>query len=294
VGYLNFAFVAAIASWLAWGVARVAGASLDMGQVAGGLFAVAGLATVYGLVNAATLRVTRFVVELPNLPAAWRDRDVALVSDLHVGNIRGPRFIRRVVARLNELKPDAVFIAGDMFDGAQVNIPEAVKPWATFRAPKGTYFVTGNHDEFSDSRAYIAALAPTGVRVLNNEALSIEGLQIIGVHDSETHRPDHYREILRRVRIDPARASILLVHQPAHLRIPEEAGISLQLSGHTHRGQFWPWSILVRRIYGPFAYGLNRLGRMQVCTSSGAGSWGPPMRVGSKSEIVLLTLRAAK
>lgn len=290
LGFLNFALLAALACWLALGISRLAHLAPDLPRLAGCFYGIAGVVTLYGLANAARLRVTRYTVRLPNLPAAWRGREVALVSDLHVGNIRGPRFVGTVVARLKQLQPAAVFIAGDMFDGAKVDSARSVEPWSTFRPPAGTYFVTGNHDEFSDPAPHLAALAKTGVRILHNEKVDVEGLQIVGVHDSETHRRDGYREILQRARIDRARPSILLAHQPAHLDVPEAAGISLQVSGHTHRGQSWPWSLLVHRIYGPFAYGLNRRGRMQVCTSSGAGSWGPPMRVGTKAEIVLLRL----
>jgi hypothetical protein len=105
--------------------------------------------------------------------------------------------------------------------------------------------------------------------------------------------PAVLREILRGVRLDPALPSVLLAHRPVNLAVAEEAGISLQVSGHTHRGQMWPWSLLVSRIYGPFAYGLHRLGRLQVCTTSGAGTWGPPLRLGTKSEWVLIRLEQA-
>ena len=288
MGFLNYALVAAIASWAALGLVRISGLDVDPSRIARVLFGCAIVVTLFGLGNAARLRVTRATVRLANLPEWWRGREVALVSDLHVGNIRGARFIRRVVSRLEQLKPAAVFIAGDMFDGARVDIPRSVEPWKEFRAAAGIYFVTGNHDEFSDRRAYLTELAAVGIHVLNNEKVDVLGLQIVGVHDSETHRPKIYREILERAGIDRGRASVLVAHQPAHLEIPEQAGVSLQLSGHTHGGQFWPWSFLVRRIYRQFAYGLNSLGGLQVFTSSGAGSWGPPMRVGTRSEIVLL------
>ncbi|MDB6127878.1 MAG: Metallophosphoesterase [Verrucomicrobia bacterium] len=292
MGFLNYALVAAVASWVALGLIRLAGLSFDPAMIARGLFGCAIVVTLYGLVNAAMLRVTRVTVHLANLPEWWRGREVALVSDLHVGNIRGARFIRRVVARLKDLQPSAIFIGGDMFDGARVDIPHSVAPWTEFRATAGTYFVTGNHDEFSDRRAYLVELAAAGIHVLNNEKIDVRGLQIVGVHDSETHRPKIYAEILERARIDRGQASILLAHQPGHLEVPEDAGVSLQLSGHTHGGQFWPWSLLVRRIYRRFAYGLNQHGALQVFTSSGAGSWGPPMRVGTRSEIVVLRLEA--
>jgi predicted MPP superfamily phosphohydrolase len=121
----------------------------------------------------------------------------------------------------------------------------------------------------------------------------VEGLQIVGVHDSEAVEPEIFRKILQDAALDRRQASILLAHRPSNLSIPEAAGISLQVSGHTHKGQNWPWSWVAYKVHGPFAYGLNRLGNLLVLTSSGAGTWGPPMRVGTRSEIVLIRLECA-
>jgi predicted MPP superfamily phosphohydrolase len=123
---------------------------------------------------------------------------------------------------------------------------------------------------------------------LNNEKVALDGLQVVGIHDSEAGNPAQLRAILQQARLDRKQPSILLAHRPVNLSVPEEEGISLQLSGHTHRGQLWPWNLLVSRIYGPFAYGLHRLGNLLVYTSSGVGTWGPPLRVGTQSEIVLI------
>ncbi|HKB90235.1 MAG TPA: metallophosphoesterase, partial [Opitutaceae bacterium] len=241
-----------------------------------------------GLINAAWFRVTRIDIRLPNLPEAWQGRTVALVTDLHLGHISGPGFLGRIIARLRSLQPDAVFISGDMFDGTTVELDQLVAPWRNYSAPRGIFYVTGNHDEFAERTIYLDAVQRTGVRVLNNEKVVVDGLQIVGVHDSEAGDPAKLRRILRRVRLNPQQPCVLLAHQPANLAVAEEEGISLQLSGHTHKGQFWPWTLVVSRIYGRFAYGLHRLKKLQVYTSSGAGTWGPPLRVGTKSEIVLI------
>jgi predicted MPP superfamily phosphohydrolase len=288
VGFLNFALGASFACWLFWGFSRAARIDLPPAPMAWVLYGIAAAVTVYGLLNAATLRIKEVTVTLPNLPSAWEGRAVAVVTDIHIGNIRGPHFVRRIVERLRKLEPAAVFIAGDMFDGARVDIADSVEAWRTLRTDAGIFFVTGNHDEFADPAAYLAALRNVGLRVLDNEKVEVEGLQIVGVHDSQTHRPAAYREMLSRVGLDRTRASVLIAHHPAHLEIPQQAGISLQVSGHTHAGQFWPWTHVVRRIYRRFTYGLNRMNGLQVLTSSGAGSWGPPIRVGTHSEIVLL------
>lgn len=288
LGALNFAFFAALACWIIGGVAWLAGWQLPRPELATVLFGLALVATVYGLINAKWLRISRVKVELPNLPEAWQGRTVALVTDLHLGPLSGPDFLRRVLARLRILQPDAVFISGDMFDGPTLGLDKLVAPWREFSAPKGVYFVAGNHDEFAERSLYLDPASRVGVKVLNNEKVSLDGLRLIGVHDSEAGDPGELRSILRQAQIDREQPSILLAHRPINLTIAEEEGISLQLSGHTHHGQIWPWNLLVRRIYGRAAYGLSRLGRMLVYTSSGTGTWGPPLRVGTKSEIVLI------
>jgi predicted MPP superfamily phosphohydrolase len=288
LGALNFAFFAALACWLVEGATLLAGWPLPRFQLALVLFGLAFLATIYGLINATRIRVSRVTVRLPHLPEAWQGRTAALVTDLHLGPLSGASFVRRITARLRSLQPDAVFISGDMFDGPTHGLDRMVAPWREFSTPKGIFYVTGNHDEFAERSLYLDPVRRVGIQVLNNEKISLDGLQIVGVHDSEGGDPSKLRAILRDVRIDRLHPSILLAHRPINLSIAEEEGISLQLSGHTHGGQIWPWNLLVSRIYGPFAHGLSRLGTMLVYTSSGVGTWGPPLRVGTKSEIVLI------
>jgi len=292
MGFLNFAFLAALACWPTAWAAQALGSTLDRGSIAAILLLTSGLAALYGLINAGWLRVTRYTVCLQHLPAWWQGREVALVSDLHVGVIRGTNFVRRIVDRLNALKPTVVFISGDLFDGAKVDVVDSVEPWRSLRASAGAYFVTGNHDEFGDRTRYLRALTGVGVQVLDNEKRVVEGLQVVGIHDAETHRPALFETLLERARIDRSLPSILLAHRPENLEAAERAGVSLQLSGHTHAGQFPLWTVIVRTIYGRFAYGLHRHGSLQVVTSSGAGTGGPPFRVGTRSEIVLLRLES--
>lgn len=155
-------------------------------------------------------------------------------------------------------------------------------------APFGAYFVTGNHEEFSSPTEYLDAVKRFRIRVLVNEKVIVDGLQIVGVDYRDSTNPERFRSILRRAALQHDAASILLVHTPDRLPISAEEGVSLQLSGHTHRGQYFPFTLIVSRIYGKFAYGLNYFGNLAVYTSCGAGTWGPPMRLGSNPEIVLI------
>ena len=288
LGTLSFFFLAACSCWVLYGGARIFRLHPNQPILALLLFAIALLLSVYGIINAAWTRVRRVTVKLPNLPESWRGRVAALVSDTHLGHVRGYGFIRRIVEMLARLRPDMVLIAGDMYDGTAAKVNELAEPWSKLSPPLGTYFVTGNHEEFTDHTKYVNAVERAGVRVLNNEKVNVDGLQLVGVHFRDSTNDEHLRAILRRADVDRNRASILLTHAPDRVNIAEEEGISLQLSGHTHGGQFFPFTWITSRIYGKFVYGLQRLGTLLVYTSYGAGTWGPPFRLGTTPEIVLI------
>jgi uncharacterized protein len=288
LGTLSFCFLAACLCWAIYGGARLAGLHPNPRELVISLFALALLASLYGIVNAAWTRVRRVSVTLPNLPESWRGRVAALVTDTHLGHVRGSRFLRRIVKTLTGLRPDIVFIAGDMYDGTVARVRELAQPWTDLAAPLGAFFVLGNHEEFTDSSKYLNAVERSGVRVLNNEKVTVDGLQIVGVHYRDSTNDDHFRSVLQKADVDRDRASILLTHAPDRLKIAEEEGFSLQLSGHTHGGQFFPFTWITSRIYGKFVYGLQRLGNLLVYVSYGAGTWGPPLRLGTTPEIVLI------
>jgi uncharacterized protein len=288
LGFLTFLFFAAVFCWIIFGVARLAGLEVSFHRMVEWLFSAAVLAGLYGVCNASWTRITRTTVRLANLPPAWRGRRAALISDLHLGHVRNRSFLRRMVATILKEEPDAIFIAGDLYDGTAIDIRRAAEPLSELVAPHGVYFVAGNHEQFGDESKYLHAIAAAGVRVLINERVEVDGLQIVGVPYQHAAQGGHFTSVLQGIGLDRNRASILLTHAPDHPGIAEAAGVSLQLSGHTHLGQFIPWSWMARRIYRQFVYGLSQIGKMQVFTSSGAGTWGPPLRLGSNPEIVVL------
>jgi len=288
LGVLTFLFLAAVGAWLVLGIAALAGMNLNFHHLVEWFYAVALAAGIAGVINASWTRITRATVRLANLPDTWRGRKAALISDLHLGHVRNGNFLRRMVAMILDEGPDAIFIAGDLYDGTAIDAHRAAEPLSKLTAPHGVYFVAGNHEQFGDDSQYLNAVKAAGVRVLHNEKVEADGLQIVGVHYKDATRGEHLASTLEQVKLDRGRASILLVHAPDHPAVAEAAGVSLQLSGHTHLGQFVPWSWFARKVYRQFVYGLSRIGRMQVFTSSGAGTWGPPLRLGSNPEIVVL------
>jgi predicted MPP superfamily phosphohydrolase len=288
MGLVSFLLIAAVSSWIIFGVARLAGLDMNFHRTVELLFGAAVVAGLYGVYNASWTRITRTTVRLANLPAAWHGRRAALISDVHLGHVRNGSFLRRLVAKILREQPDAIFIAGDLYDGTAIDARRAAEPLNELVAPHGVYFVAGNHEQFGDDSKYLHAIAAAGVRVLSNEKVEVDGLQIIGVPYRNATQNGRFASVLHGFRLDRDRASVLLTHAPDHPEIAEAAGVSLQLSGHTHLGQFIPWSWMARRVYQQFVYGLSRIGRMQVFTSSGAGTWGPPLRLGSNPEIVML------
>lgn len=288
LGLLTFLFLGAICSWTIFAVARLLKFHMDFHRTVEWLFCAAIAAALYGLLNASWTRITRTTVRLANLPEAWHGRTAALISDVHLGHVRNGSFLRRIVAKILKEEPDAIFIAGDLYDGTAIDAGRAAEPLKKLVAPSGVYFVAGNHEQFGDDSKYLDAIAAAGIRVLRDEKVEVDGLQIIGVPYHNAIKNRRFATVLRSIQLDRDRASILLTHAPDHPEIAEAAGVSLQLSGHTHLGQFIPWSGIARRIYRQFVYGLSRIGKMQVFTSSGAGTWGPPLRLGSNPEIVIL------
>jgi len=288
LGFLSFAVLASVAAWLIRGFSALFHLGWEPQGIAIAMLGLATAATIYGLLNSAHMRVRQVTVKLPNLPATWHGRVAAFVSDTHLGHIRGYRFANRLVALLSRFAPDIILIGGDMYDGTAADARLLASPLERLSPPLGTYFVAGNHEEFGDHAGYLEAVRGSGVRILNNEKIVVDGLQLVGVHHRDSIHPERFRAILRSAGLDPDTASILLTHSPNQLPIAAEEKIGLQLSGHTHAGQFFPFTWFTSRIYGPFVYGLKRLGDLLVYTSCGAGTWGPPMRVGTSPEIVLI------
>ena len=215
LGFLSFLFLAALLSWIVYGVAQLFSLPWQRQSIAFTIFGAAILVGVYGLLNAASVRVNKISVTLPNLPASWRGRVVALVTDMHLGHVRGNLFAKRVVEMLSRLNPDIVLIAGDMYDGTAADVGKLAEPLANLSAPLGTYFVS-DHEEFSDHTKYLDAVRKSGVRVLNNEKVIVDGLQLVGVHHRDSVDPQRFRAILRNADLDADRASILLTHAPVN------------------------------------------------------------------------------
>jgi predicted MPP superfamily phosphohydrolase len=239
------------------------------------------------------------VVPLPGLPAALEGFTIAQISDIHVGPTIKRAFVEGIVRRVNLLDADVVAITGDLVDGSVRELSHHTEPLGSLKSRHGTYVVTGNHEYYSGANAWIHELRRLGTRVLLNEHVVLEhdGAQVAlaGVTDYSAHHfdPAHRSDPQGSVADAPRDAvKVLLAHQPRSAAAAEKAGFDLQLSGHTHGGQFWPWNLFVR-LQQPFTAGLHQLGTMWVYISRGTGYWGPPMRFGIPSEITRIRLTRA-
>ncbi len=243
----------------------------------------------------AAVEVANVTVHLPQLPAGTKPTTIVQLTDLHVGPTIGRRFIEHVVRKTNELAPDIIAITGDLVDGSVERLRDAVAPLGDLRAKQGVFFVTGNHEYFSGVGPWLAELQRLGIRVLRNERVPLASFDLAGVDDWTASRftPDHGHDLNKALAgRDPARPVVLLAHQPKAILEASAQGVALQLSGHTHGGQIWPFTFLVK-LAQPYVAGLHRHGDTHIYVSPGTGYWGPPMRLGTRAEITHITLLPA-
>jgi uncharacterized protein len=256
------------------------------------------LITLLGFLNARrTARVVTVEIPLRDLPPALQGFTIAQISDIHVGPTIKQRYLERIVEAVNRLKPDLVAITGDLVDGSVAELASHIEPLRRLVSKHGSFFVTGNHEYYSGVDAWVVELRRLGIRVLHNEHVVIErnGARLViagvpdfgGQHFHESHRSDP-QQALAGAPADAA-ARVLLAHQPRSAPAAARAGFDLQLSGHTHGGQFLPWNFLVR-LQQPFTAGLHKVEQLWVYVSRGTGYWGPPKRFGAPSEITQLKL----
>lgn len=263
--------------------------------VAAGATLAATAAVGYGTVT--TLRgpaVKRVTIPLAKLPRAAHGFRIAVVSDIHLGPILGRAHTRRVVETINRTDPDLVAIVGDLVDGSVADLAPAAEPLRGLRSRYGSYFVTGNHEYYSGAAQWIDHVRELGVHPLENARTELPGFDLAGVNDlagqTEHAGPDYDLTLSGR---DPLRAVVLMAHQPVTIHDTVRFGVDLQLSGHTHGGQMWPFTY-VAAATNPTVAGLERYGDTQLYVTRGAGAWGPPVRVGAPPDVTVVELASAR
>lgn len=271
-------------------------------RITGGLIGTAVVGEVgYGLTRAlGDAEIVDVPVVLKRLPPALDGFTIVQLTDIHIGGTIGRSFTQELVDRTNALGADAVALTGDFVDGSVDELREAFAPFAQLKAPHGVFFVTGNHEYYSGAAEWVAHIASLGIRVLRNERVAIERagavFDLAGIDDHGGHKfyADHGPDLVRAMAgRDPQRAVVMLAHQPRQVHQVAKHDVDLQLSGHTHGGQIWPWHYLVSLQQGGLLAGRYQIGATQLYVSRGPGYWGPPVRVGAPPEITRVILRSA-
>jgi len=249
------------------------------------------LLSIWGIYRALVPKVTTYEIVIKGLPASWHNRVVVQLSDVHLGPVYRKKFFYRLIDKINSLKPEAVFITGDLFDGMEADFSWMNHPFKKLKAPRGIYYSFGNHDLYLGFNKTVSLLSGNPVKILDNKLVNISGLQVIGINYSFDSSFNLEKAILRQVGYKPERPSILLFHEPKNISLAKKVDINLQLSGHTHDGQLWPFNYIVKWAHKNFSYGLFQDGNFSLVISSGAGTWGPPMRTAARAEIVKIILK---
>lgn len=244
----------------------------------------------FGLYNAWLPKTTTYEVTIKDLPESWDNKVVVQISDVHLGPVYRKLFFERLLNKVQANNPEAIFITGDLFDGMESDFSWLNHPFAKIRAPRGIYYSFGNHDLYLGFNRAIELLQGSPVVVLDNKMMTVDGLQIIGINYSFNKDFDLEAAILKQVGYSKAMPSILLFHEPKNIELAKNAEIDLQLSGHTHNGQLFPFNYIARSAYKGFGYGLFTLDDFSLIVNRGAGTWGPPIRTSGRSEIVKIIL----
>lgn len=288
-----YVFLGALVLGVCLIVGKLGGASLPVWSAWLIVLACVSLAAI-GFVQARHIKVTRYTITLPDAPTSWNNKTAVLVSDTHFGLINHRRFSDKVVNAIITLDPDFVLHAGDFYDGPSIDTAPISESWKRLATTTPVFMAPGNHEEYGNYTGFLDSLREAKITILDNKVTSLDGVQIAGITYHAGKESPAAGDAIRALLLDTSVPTILINHPPTALSAASSAGVDLQVSGHTHNGQLWPIKYLVRRIYGKYTYGLQPYEQMNVITTSGVGTFGPPFRLGNTPELVLITFNPTK
>ncbi|MCB9812760.1 metallophosphoesterase [Candidatus Nomurabacteria bacterium] len=257
------------------------------GVVIGLVVLVAG-ASVHALFAGHALTTKEYTVAVEHLEQPVR---IVHLADIHVGTVHQSEYLRRVVEATNAAKSDLVLITGDLFDGSAPIDTSILSPLNDLEAP--SYFSNGNHEEYEGLKLVSDTVGPLDLTLLANEKIDWQGIQLVGVNDRQSLRNTSLAEVLDSLELVPGAPTILMYHSPSDWAVARERGVGLMLSGHTHNGQIWPFTLLVKLAF-PYINGLYAEEGKSLHVTPGTGTWGPPMRLGSHNQVTVLHLVPAE
>ena len=310
MGFLIHFLVAVTVIWVITGVSGLTGFFVNKQLLAAVLLMAAAGYSVFGVWSSFHPVVREIRVPIKHLPEQWEGRPIIQLSDVHLGHIYGKSFADRLVRQVNDLNPYLILITGDLFDGVDGPYESFIESINRLEAKDGVFFVTGNHEHYAGIKEVLKILKKSRLQILDNELVDVDGLKIIGVSYPGIERIADIKNLNPGEGGETTR--ILMFHTPTHLlknsgdrakrhvgtywkpdtsfALNKKLGVDLQLSGHTHHGQIFPFNFVSRWLFKGYDYGLKRDGDFQIYTSCGTGSWGPPMRSPVQPEIALIRL----
>lgn len=269
------------------------------------------LANIWGIYASWVPRITRYSVKI-HKEHNWHGKKIVMIADTHYGNIYGARDARYLVKRINKLSPEIVLIPGDFFDGPFIDYSSVVSEFWDIQAPHGVLFANGNHEEYTHTKTILKSIkhpilrirkpasndrlheslqkSQQEITVINNEKIEIDGLVFAGVTYHDTETPDWLIKNMNHLKLDETKPTILLKHKPTLHTTLENYPVDLVVSGHTHKWQFFPLSLIMKAVYGKYVHGKVEKNNQTAITTCWVGTWWPPQRVGTRSEIVVIEL----
>lgn len=241
-----------------------------------------------GLIQAKFIKTTSYTINLPGAPIEWNDKKAVLVSDTHFGLINHRNFSDKVVSKILNINPDFVLHAGDFYDGPKNNTALITESWKNLAQKIPVFYAPGNHEEYGDYEGFLTSIKNAGVTALVNSVKEYQGVQIAGITYRDKNQIESASIALKNMGLKENTPTILINHPPTFQSAVQNFGIDLMVSGHTHKGQFWPLNFIVKRIYGKYIYGVNKDGDLITITTSGVGTAGPPLRLFNTPELVII------
>lgn len=247
------------------------------------------LVSVYGVFNVYNVQTKNISLDIENLPESWKGKKAVHITDVHLGAILRDGHMQRIVKEVDKVKPDIIFITGDLFDSIDGNIKYFQDSLKSLSAPLGVFFVTGNHETYLGVETAEQIFEGTNIIMLDNELAEIDGVQIVGIAYPEEARKKNIVESIKGIEgFSNEKTNILLNHEPIEIEGIKNLGIDLMLTGHSHKGQMWPFNYITNSLFKGYDYGFFKEGDFHLYASCGVGVWGPTMRTSGHSEVVVI------
>lgn len=254
------------------------------------LVVLASLAGIAGMLQTLTVRTVSYEISAPAL-GAWSGKRIAVIADTHFGLVNQTRLAQRTIKVIQKADPDVVLIAGDYFDGATFDFEAIAPAWKSLTKDYPVFYAPGNHEGYGNYGLFMDTIRSFGITTLQDEVTMFEGVHIAGFMYRPQAEAASIEAIIQSFGIPSFEGMVAINHPPTFYDIFNKYGFDLVVSGHSHRGQFWPIGYIVRGIYGKFFYGHHIVGEMHTVTTSGVGTFGPPLRLFNPPEVVVLHIK---